>query len=90
MVKVIKTDCLGEQLTSPAFARNLEPGELFVSGTGRVIEVMGTRREAGQVIVSLRTKTSIHLDCPGAPYEMPYDINYSVDRITGSRSSNGN
>jgi hypothetical protein len=68
----------------------LEPGDLIVSGTGLVIEILGSRQDnqlnAGAVIIKMRTRRAIHPGCAGMPYEVPYGINRSVDRIVGARS----
>jgi len=89
MSKVIATDCMGSQLTGRVFARNLEPGDLFVSGTGRVIEVLNQeeRRVEGCCTLNVRTKASAGRDLPGSDYRVPYGINQSVDRIVGARSA---
>jgi hypothetical protein len=91
MSKVVNTDCLGSQLTGRVFARTLEPGDLIVSGTGIVIEVLGSRQDdqlnAGAIIVKMRTRRAIHPGCAGMPYEVPYGINQSVDRIVVARSA---
>lgn len=87
MAKIIKTDVMGDQLTSPIFARNLEPGDLFVSGTGRVIEVLGQEERLvdGFCTVVMRSKAPSVAQGHGS-YRIPYHINQSVDRIVGSRS----
>lgn len=86
MSKVISTDVMGDQLTSRHFARNLIPGDLFVSGTGRVIEVLGTSESLteGFVTITSKGKGTSHLS---HPVTAPYGINQSVDRIIGSRSA---
>lgn len=82
MSKVINTDVMGPQLTGRVFARNLVPGDLFVSGTGRVIEVLGAETAGEMVLVALQSKAPSQV---GA-YQVNYGINQSVDRIVGSRS----
>lgn len=82
MSKVISTDVMGDQLTSRHFARNLVPGDLFVSGTGRVIEVLGSQSSEIDVLLLIQGKAP---SSAGA-YQVPYDINQSVDYIIGSRS----
>jgi len=88
MSKVIDTDCMGAQLTGRVFARNLEPGDLLVSGTGRVIEVLGQEERLvdGFCTIRMRSKALSVANEFGA-YRIPYGINQSVDRIVGARSA---
>lgn len=86
MSRVISTDVMGDQLTSRHFARNLIPGDLFVSGTGRVIEVLGTQgpSEGNFVTITSKGKATSYLS---HPVTAPYGINQTVDYIVGSRSA---
>jgi hypothetical protein len=83
---------MGSQLTTKVFARNLVPGDLFVSGTGMVVEVLGIQQGPqldygyGPISLTLRTKGTWGHGA-GQPMRIPYSINQSVNYILGSRSA---